>query len=109
MIQEKKDMVIAAETGSGKTLTYVLPLLQRWKDTAAEPCALRALILVPSHLLAQQLYDVIAGLDKKVANKTTLLSSSSQGWDSDSTLVIATPRRIVQVSYRLDDEHFDDV
>ncbi|MFN3880341.1 MAG: DEAD/DEAH box helicase [Nitrincola lacisaponensis] len=49
-----KDLMISAVTGSGKTYAFLLPLLQRFIDTPAPRSATRALILVPTRELAEQ-------------------------------------------------------
>src|SRR5262249_10167882 len=51
MILPGHDLVAAAQTGSGKTAAFLLPILSRLLDG---PRALRALILVPTRELAAQ-------------------------------------------------------
>ena len=55
------DILASAETGSGKTIGFVVPILQRLLD---EPGAAgtRALILAPTRELAVQIEDAIQGL-----------------------------------------------
>ena len=53
-----KDLLAIARTGSGKTASFILPLLQRLqKSPAASKRDLRALILVPTRELAMQIAD----------------------------------------------------
>ncbi len=63
-----RDVVACAETGTGKTLAFVVPILQRllteqppYGDEAREPYT-RALILAPTRELAAQIEDTIVGL-----------------------------------------------
>ncbi|KAM9065242.1 putative ATP-dependent RNA helicase DDX28 [Sarcophilus harrisii] len=60
-----RHLLCAAETGSGKTLSYLLPLLQRLLEqpalTSSRP-APRGLVLVPSRELAEQVRAVAAPL-----------------------------------------------
>jgi len=63
-----RDVVACAETGTGKTLGFVVPILQRllteqppYGDEAREPYT-RALILAPTRELAAQIEDTIVGL-----------------------------------------------
>ncbi|MDR2212152.1 MAG: DEAD/DEAH box helicase [Pseudomonadales bacterium] len=49
-----RDVQASAETGSGKTAAYVLPLLQRMLDKKEPNTATRALILTPTRELALQ-------------------------------------------------------
>lgn len=58
-----EDVVLAQPSGSGKTLAYLVPLLQRLAEAEAEngktpPGAVRAIILVPTTDLAQQVVRV---------------------------------------------------
>jgi len=48
------DLLISAETGSGKTVAFLLPVLQRCVDQPAPRSGTRALILTPTRELADQ-------------------------------------------------------
>ncbi|MBT4503324.1 MAG: DEAD/DEAH box helicase, partial [Gemmatimonadetes bacterium] len=52
VVMEGRDAYISSETGTGKTLAYLLPLLERL-DTAAK--TLQFMVLVPTHELALQI------------------------------------------------------
>ena len=52
LVLEGVDLVAAAQTGSGKTAAFVLPILTRFLD---RPHALRALVLAPTRELAAQI------------------------------------------------------
>src|SRR3989304_6357018 len=59
-----QDILGSAETGTGKTAAYLLPLLQRFlaaPDRARQP---RALILVPTRELALQVFDQAQSLGR---------------------------------------------
>ncbi|MEN0108783.1 MAG: DEAD/DEAH box helicase, partial [Pseudomonas sp.] len=51
---EGKDLRVTAQTGSGKTAAFVLPLLNRLMGDAKPRVVIRALILLPTRELAQQ-------------------------------------------------------
>ena len=54
-----RDLLVQAQTGTGKTLAFLLPVLQRIKkDTAGE----QALIIAPTRELAEQIAAVAASL-----------------------------------------------
>ncbi|WP_460569033.1 DEAD/DEAH box helicase [Flaviaesturariibacter terrae] len=54
------DVCGIAQTGTGKTLAYLLPLLNQWKyNKAREP---QILVLVPTRELVQQVVDVVTSL-----------------------------------------------
>src|ERR1700694_664221 len=52
-----QDVLGSAETGTGKTAAFVLPLLHRMRAAGARPHKVRALILVPTRELALQVAD----------------------------------------------------
>jgi superfamily II DNA/RNA helicase len=69
-----QDVVVCAQTGSGKTAAYALALLQRWQPAQpGTPRRPQALVLVPTRELAVQVGAVIntlaraAGLAAKVS------------------------------------------
>ncbi len=53
-----RDLLAAAQTGTGKTAAFALPLLQRlaMEGGQAEPNHVRCLVLVPTRELAEQVY-----------------------------------------------------
>lgn len=53
-ILENKDLLIHAQTGSGKTLTYLLPMFEKIDTTKRET---QVLILAPTHELVMQIAD----------------------------------------------------
>src|SRR4051794_31128832 len=58
-ILSRKDVLGIAQTGSGKTASYVLPLLMNLQgNTAAKNRHVNVLVLVPTRELAQQVQDV---------------------------------------------------
>ncbi len=50
---EGKDLCVRAETGSGKTMAYLMPLMERYRECEREN---KVLILVPTHELAMQVF-----------------------------------------------------
>jgi len=79
---EGKDVMGLAQTGTGKTAAFVLPMLNR---LMASPCtmvagrkAVRALIIAPTRELAEQIYDNI----RELGGKTTLTSMTIYGGSS---------------------------
>jgi ATP-dependent RNA helicase DeaD len=65
-----KDVVVQAKTGSGKTSAFGIPIIERFKDGAAEPGLPRSIILTPTRELAHQVADELRllaeGSDLKV-------------------------------------------
>ncbi|WP_432377528.1 DEAD/DEAH box helicase [Duganella sp. P38] len=53
-----RDVMAAAQTGTGKTAGFALPILHRLTmDGVTEPQCVRALVLVPTRELAEQVYE----------------------------------------------------
>jgi ATP-dependent RNA helicase RhlE len=52
-----KDLLGCAQTGTGKTAAFSLPILQRINESAGDDPAIRALILTPTRELAAQIYE----------------------------------------------------
>ena len=60
LVLSGRDVLGCAQTGTGKTAAFALPMLQnlsRRPRRAGEPRVIRALILTPTRELAQQIYD----------------------------------------------------
>src|SRR6266404_3672610 len=96
-----------AQTGSGKTLAFGLALLTRLAATDAprQQKTPRALILVPTRELAQQVADVLAPLGRRVGvSTTTVYGGVSIGRQidrvRDADLVVATPGRLIDLMER---------
>ena len=55
VIAEKKSVIFQSETGTGKTLAYLLPLVQELKNTENPQKKVRVIILAPTYELASQI------------------------------------------------------
>jgi superfamily II DNA/RNA helicase len=95
-----RDVLGRGQTGSGKTLAFGLPVLARLAGGQRRRSQPRALVLVPTRELAQQVHDELAplsqGLDLKL---TTVYGGASMGRQIDALrrgvdLVVATPGRL---------------
>jgi ATP-dependent RNA helicase DeaD len=62
---EGKDLIVRSKTGSGKTIAFLLPILQNLK-----PEGLQAMIVAPTRELAEQIEKEIRKLDKTVRSLT---------------------------------------
>lgn len=69
------DICISAPTGSGKTLTYVVPLIQRLLPRVV--CRIRALIVLPSRDLAVQVHQIVQQFCKHTSLKCGLAIGQS--------------------------------
>ncbi|GAB6261960.1 DEAD/DEAH box helicase [Photobacterium sp. R1] len=102
-----KDVLAAAQTGTGKTAAYGLPLLQQMliqselpqRDNHAAP--VRALILTPTRELAQQVQDNLAAyaddlsLTSVAVYGGTSMSVQTKALRARPDIVVATPGRLL--------------
>ncbi|QSZ41341.1 DEAD/DEAH box helicase [Sulfurimonas aquatica] len=97
----KKDVFATAQTGTGKTAAFALPLLQRLRKRQ-EGKGVRAVILSPTRELSIQIYEDIEKYAKNMDIKTMILVG---GKDLDAQrnklkagveIVIATPGRLME-------------
>ena len=103
LILAKHDVMARAQTGTGKTAAFALPILQ--KILLAQPCKqeLRALVLTPTRELAQQVYksfchygqftNVTTGIAYGGVSTKKQISELKTGVD----ILIATPGRLLDL------------
>jgi superfamily II DNA/RNA helicase len=102
-----RDILGRAQTGSGKTLAFGLPLLTRLAagTQPRQQKALRALVLVPTRELAQQVADVLTPLGQAVGvSIATVYGGVPIGRQIDQVrradVVVATPGRLTDLIER---------
>ncbi|MGH9201120.1 MAG: DEAD/DEAH box helicase [Vicinamibacterales bacterium] len=101
------DVVACAETGTGKTLAFAAPILQRllkevpgYGDEAREPFT-RALILAPTRELAMQIEDSLVGLTyhSPVTSAPVVggveMGPQERALEAGVDIVVATPGRLM--------------
>lgn len=95
-----KDLLVSAETGSGKTFAFLLPMLQRFLEQPAPNRGTRALILVPTRELAEQVTQSCIKLAAFTHIKTLTICGGSGFKEQAAKLrknpeiVVGTPGRI---------------
>jgi superfamily II DNA/RNA helicase len=99
------DVVVAAETGGGKTLAYLLPVLQRLEQHPLPLNRVRlpvALVLTSSADLVRQVAAVLHELQPELAASAVALSSTQQQLGQRrrraTPIVVATPRALMRAS-----------
>lgn len=106
-IMQGRDIIVSSKTGSGKTLTYLLPLINKLKCHSPIVGA-RALILVPTRELAKQISDVLKDLLRFTDIKYALIlgGHSFEGQfevlATNPDIIIATPGRLMQLLVETD-------
>ncbi len=105
---EGRDVLATAATGTGKTLSFLIPMIERMDGTPVAPPAagqkqrrpIRALILLPTRELAMQVLDSYAKIVPNAkADSVLVCGGLSEGAQLDSLrrgprLVVATPGRL---------------
>ncbi|KAJ0401241.1 hypothetical protein P43SY_010965 [Pythium insidiosum] len=101
-ILQRRDVVIAAETGGGKTLAYLVPLVEQLRRHPVALADVRhpvALILTTSQELVAQVARVLQTLSPDVARYSTALSSNQPQLPGRGTSVlIATPKALLRAT-----------
>ncbi|MDD3275926.1 MAG: DEAD/DEAH box helicase [Kiritimatiellales bacterium] len=107
LILEGMDLIAQAQTGTGKTAAFALPILQRLNalETRPVPNAPRVLVLAPTRELAQQVADTFEEFGKHMPRPVAVaaiiggediryqLRHLEQGVD----IVVATPGRLLEL------------
>src|ERR1700691_5105615 len=95
-----RDILGRAQTGSGKTLGFSLPLVARLTDGYTMACRPRGLILVPTRELAAQVQGVLAPLARAMGlSVATVYGGVPQGPQvaalrNRADIVVACPGRV---------------
>ena len=93
-----RDVLATAQTGTGKTLAFLVPLLERLLQTTSRNP--EALILVPTRELAMQVHEQYEKLrDKKLAPAALVIGGLAekaqiQALRSGARVIVATPGRL---------------
>ncbi|GGB87906.1 DEAD/DEAH box helicase [Dyadobacter sediminis] len=97
-----KDLLACAQTGTGKTAAYLIPILDKVAHESAQHTG--ALILVPTRELAVQIDQQIQGLGYFVGATSIAVYGGNKGpeWDQQkkaltqgADIIIATPGRLI--------------
>lgn len=62
LVLQGKDIIASAQTGTGKTAAFLLPLIHKIITTQTDPHAITSLVIVPTRELAIQIQQHIEGL-----------------------------------------------
>ncbi|PMN97658.1 DEAD/DEAH box helicase [Vibrio splendidus] len=105
LVLEGKDVLAGAQTGTGKTAAFGLPIIQiliETKDNVIpNPKLVRALVLVPTRELAQQVFDNVTsyakGTDIKVvvAYGGVSMKVQTDNLRGGADILVATPGRLI--------------
>lgn len=104
VILDGHDVISCAQTGTGKTAAYILPLLTNLQYDNHDPNKLNAIIMAPTRELAQQIDQQMEGFGFYVPFSSVAVygGNDSGAWGTQVTglqkgadIVIATPGRLL--------------
>jgi ATP-dependent RNA helicase RhlE len=96
-----RDILAGAQTGTGKTAGFTLPILQRLHGNAHPPKAPRALVLVPTRELAAQVNESVRAYGKYLRLRTQVIfggvgiNPQIDGLRRGTDILVATPGRLL--------------
>lgn len=102
VVASGKDMVGIAQTGTGKTFAYMLPILKNLKFSKQDNP--RILILVPTRELVVQVVDEIEKLAKYINTRVlgvyggTNINTQKQAVAQGQDIIVATPGRLYDLA-----------
>lgn len=99
-----KDVMAAAQTGTGKTAGFTLPILERLrKGTPARGNQVRALVLTPTRELAAQVAENVTTYSRQLPLKSTVvfggvkINPQMQRLRGGVDILVATPGRLLDL------------
>ena len=104
ILETKKDVVALAQTGTGKTLAFGLPLLQKVNPELKDA---QVLILAPTRELGQQILDNLISYKAEESNTSIIglfggvpLKEQLVQLKSNTQIIVATPGRLLDLVER---------
>jgi len=104
---EGKDVIGTAQTGTGKTLAFLIPIIEMLeRETVHESRQASALVLLPTRELAMQVHEQYEKLRSKKTPRAALViggvseKAQIRGLGAGTGLVIATPGRLQDLMSR---------
>ncbi len=106
IIMQGHDLIACAQTGTGKTAAFLLPVMNRILQQPAEKQALNTLIISPTRELALQIDQLVEGLSYFTGISSIAIYGGGDGniWNQQKKaletgveIVIATPGRLISL------------
>lgn len=104
IILDKKDLIACAQTGTGKTAAFLLPVIHQLMQDPNPPTSIRALVIVPTRELALQIDRSLEGLSYFTDMSSCSLYGGGDGSEfqqqktaltTGTDFVIATPGKLI--------------
>ena len=102
VVASGKDVVGIAQTGTGKTFAYMLPILRHLKYSRQDNP--RVLVLVPTRELVVQVVEEIEKMSKYINNRVlgvyggTNINTQKQAVAQGLDIIVATPGRLYDLA-----------
>ena len=106
VILKGRDVISCAQTGTGKTAAYILPLLTNLEFDDHDPDKVNAIIMAPTRELAQQIDQQMEGFGFYVPFSSVAIYGGNDGgtWGNQTSgitkgadIIIATPGRLLSL------------
>lgn len=100
------DVMAGAQTGTGKTAAFALPLLQRHMARGTSEKAIRVLVLTPTRELAQQVHQSFVkysqglGIRSVVAYGGASINPQLDALNKGCDVLVATPGRLLELAIK---------
>ena len=100
------DVMAGAQTGTGKTAAFALPLIQRHLVRETSEKAIRVLVLTPTRELAQQVHQSFVkysqglGLNSVVAYGGASINPQIDALNEGCDVLVATPGRLLELAIK---------
>ncbi len=107
LLTNEQDLVALAQTGTGKTAAYGLPMLQKLGDSHDEAHSTRAIVLSPTRELCLQIADDLESFSKYLPDLRILpvyggtnIEPQIRALRSGIDVIVATPGRLIDLMHR---------
>lgn len=106
VVLDGRDLLASAQTGTGKTAAYLLPILELLSRGGSNPDKVNALILVPTRELAQQVDQLLGGfayyqntswIAVYGGNDGVAFAQQQRAFAQGGDIVVATPGRLLSL------------
>lgn len=104
IVLENRDLIAVAQTGTGKTAAYLLPVISRLYDDAAPVDTINCVVMAPTRELAQQIDHQMEGFGYYLDLSSVavyggtdgpVFATQQRGLKEGADVVIATPGRLL--------------
>ena len=101
-----RDVIGLAQTGTGKTAAFGLPLVQTLEKGRPAPKQVRALVLAPTRELAKQIESVLRGFTEGTPAKISVVTGGpsinvqAERLSRGTDILVATPGRLIDLIER---------